>query len=176
MEDSAGAVSYSAAALMKQVSYDDGSDDDSAIGFAAFGALKFQLTDMVTVQGALNYGNGANSYVYLSGANDAYLDGDSLETITTYGGSIGAGISLGGGRSINLGYGMTKADWDDAEDDNIAGVANAQETNQNVFLNYQWTPVKNTMMGVEYGYWDTENVDGDSKDANRIMFAAQYNF
>tara|TARA_Y100000588_G_scaffold176660_1_gene190684 strand:- start:180 stop:479 length:300 start_codon:yes stop_codon:yes gene_type:complete len=58
----------------------------------------------------------------------------------------------------------------------IAGVANAQETNQNVFLNYQWTPVKNTMMGVEYGYWDTENVDGDSKDANRIMFAAQYNF
>ncbi|MCA0914233.1 DcaP family trimeric outer membrane transporter [Marinobacter nauticus] len=176
VEDSAGAVSYSAAALMKQVSYDDGSDDDSAIGFAAFGALKFQLTDMVTIQGALNYGNGANSYVYLSGANDAYLDGDSLETITTYGGSIGTGISLGGGRSINLGYGMTKADWDDAEDDNIVGVGGAQETNQNVFLNYQWTPVKNTMMGVEYGYWDTENVDGDSKDANRIMFAAQYNF
>ena len=55
-------------------------------------------------------------------------------------------------------------------------MANAQQTNQNVFLNYQWTPVKNTMMGVEYGYWDTENVDGDSKDANRILFAAQYNF
>ena len=64
-------------------------------------------------------------------------------------------------------------------DDAIAAGATTNadaESNQNVFLNYQWTPVKNTMMGVEYGYWDTENVDGDSKDANRIMFAAQYNF
>ena len=43
-------------------------------------------------------------------------------------------------------------------------------------LNYMWTPVKNVMMGVEYGYFDQETYGGDSADANRILFAAQYNF
>jgi len=32
------------------------------------------------------------------------------------------------------------------------------------------------MMGVEYGYWKTETKGGDSEDANRLMFATQYNF
>ena len=42
--------------------------------------------------------------------------------------------------------------------------------------NYQWTPVNNVMMGVEYQLLDRENVDGTDGDASRILFAAQYNF
>ena len=145
------------------------------------------LTDMITIQGAFNYSDGANSYLWRSGENyfgsDAYVgpNGD-VETITGYAGSIGAGINLGGGRSINIGYGMATMDYDDAKDDAagnaaiLAAINGQAETNSAIMANYQWTPVKNVMMGVEYQYLKTEDVSGEDGDANRLLFAAQYNF
>ena len=179
LEDSMDALSYSAAVVASQVTSDDGVNDDSAIGYGAFGAVKLKLSDMFSVQGAINYTDGATGYLWRSGDNyygaSAYMDGNDVETIEGYGGSVGVTMNLGGGRSINVGYGMTTLDLDDA----IAASSmtdGAAETNQNVLVNYMWTPVKNVMMGVEYGYFDQETVAGDSTDANRLMFAAQYNF
>lgn len=178
-EDSTGGLGYSAAAVVQEVTADNGgSVDDSAFGYAVFGAAKFKLSDMFAIQGAINYSDGANGYLWRSGSNyygsSAYLENGSLETIAGYGGSIGVSMELGGGSSINLGYGMTTLDLDDAVD---AGTSNTiAETNQNVLLNYMWTPVQNVMMGVEYGYFDQETVAGESSDANRLMFAAQYSF
>src|SRR5690554_792989 len=179
-EESQGGLSYSAALLAHQVGYDTGAIDDDAFGFATFVAAKMALTDMITLQGTLTYTDGANSYLYRSGENfgaaSAYVDGSgSVETISGYGGSVGAGINLGGGRSINIGYGYVEVDWDDAVDDGV-GVGGESEKNQAVMANYQWTPVKNVMMGVEYQFLKRENVDGSDGDANRILFAAQYNF
>lgn len=186
IEDSNDGMSYSAALLAHQVGYDTGSDDESSFGFATFVAAKMMLTDMITLQGTLSYSDGANSYLYRSGENfgaaSAYVDGNGdVETIAGYGGSIGAGINLGGGRSINIGYGMVEVDWDDAEDDAAAAgltgaIGGQSETNSAVMANYKWTPVKNVMMGVEYQFLKRENVDGSDGDANRLLFAAQYNF
>ncbi|KPQ03119.1 MAG: Outer membrane protein beta-barrel domain [Marinobacter sp. HL-58] len=179
IEDSADGLSYSAAALVGQVTADNGDDDDSVISYGVFGAAKFALTDMISVQGALNYSDGATGYLWRSGSNytgaSAYLDGDSVESIEGYGGSVGMGFDMGGGRSVNVGYGMTKLDLDDAVDAGQTTTA-AAEMNQNVMVNYMWTPVQNVMMGVEYAYLDQETIAGDSTDANRVMFAAQYNF
>ena len=186
LEDSNDGLSYSAAILAHQVGYDDGDADDSSFGFATFVAAKMALTDMITLQGTLTYSDGANSYLYRSGDNfgaaSAYVDGNGdVETLSGYGGSVGAGINLGGGRSINIGYGYVEVDWDDAVDDAAAAglpdiVDGQSEKNQAVMANYQWTPVKNVMMGVEYQFLKRENVDGSDGDANRILFAAQYNF
>jgi hypothetical protein len=181
-EESQGGLSYSAALLAHQVGYDTGAIDDDAFGFATFVAAKMALTDMITLQGTLTYTDGANSYLYRSGENfgaaSAYVDGSgSVETLSGYGGSIGAGINLGGGRSINIGYGYVEVDWDDAVSDlGAAAVADQSESNQAIMANYQWTPVKNVMMGVEYQFLKRENVDGTDGDASRILFAAQYNF
>ncbi|WP_417530198.1 DcaP family trimeric outer membrane transporter [Marinobacter lipolyticus] len=182
LEDSSDGLSYSAAVLAHQVGYDTGADDESAVGFATFVAAKMALSDMITVQGSLSYTDGANSYLYRSGDNfgaaSAYVDPASgdVETISGYGGTIGAGINLGGGRSINIGYGLVEVDWDDAEDDGLIGVSGQSETNSAAMANYKWTPVQNVMMGVEYQFLKRENVSGDDGDANRILFAAQYNF
>tara|TARA_R100000353_G_scaffold142930_1_gene102118 strand:+ start:292 stop:522 length:231 start_codon:yes stop_codon:yes gene_type:complete len=76
-----------------------------------------------------------------------------------------------------VGYGLVEVDWDDAESDlGSAIVADKSETNSAIMANYQWTPVQNVMMGVEYQFLSRENVDGTDGDANRILFAAQYNF
>jgi hypothetical protein len=178
-EESAGNFSYSAAAVINQVTVDDGDNDDSAIGYATFGALKLKLNDMFSVQGAANYSDGANGYLYRSGNGfygaSAYLDGNSVETIKGYSSSVGVSMDLGNGRSINLGYGITTLDLDDAVDAGAAG-AGAAETNQNVLFNYMWTPVQNVMLGAEYGYFDQETQGGTSSDANRLLFAAQYSF
>ncbi|MDG5500779.1 DcaP family trimeric outer membrane transporter [Marinobacter sp. BGYM27] len=192
-ESAAGPLSYSAAALVHQISYDTGSQSDDAVGYAVFGAAKFAITPGISIQGALNYSDGANYYLYRSGedfgAADAYVNGSSLETISGYGGTIGMGFDVGTG-SINVGYGIVTNDWDDAEDDlglaiatqskdpagNAILLGDQHETNSNVMVNYQFSPIKNVMMGVEYGYFMVDEVDGDDGDANRILFAGQYNF
>ena len=170
LEDKAGSFSYAAAALVKQNAYDTGTEDDSAMAFAAFGAASVAITDMITVRGAVNYADGANSYIYISGGDDAYLDSNGdLENISGMGGTVGTSINLGNGRSINVSYSMSKLDVDDLAADTL-------ESREAAYVNYQWTPVENVMMGVEYGYKTSENQNGDNDDANRLMFAAQYNF
>ncbi|SDW76686.1 DcaP family trimeric outer membrane transporter [Marinobacter mobilis] len=178
-EQAAGGLSYSAAALVQEVGYDTGTVDDSIVGYAAFAAAKMALGESLTIQGSVSYTDGANSYLYRSGENfgaeDAYIRGGDLESIAGYGGTVGVGLDLGAGSSINVGYGLVTVDWDDAEADGAA-VADKSETNQNLMANYLWSPVKNVMMGVEYGFFKRENVNGDEGDANRILFAGQYTF
>ncbi|KXS52746.1 MAG: hypothetical protein AWU57_2873 [Marinobacter sp. T13-3] len=188
-EDSVGSLSYSAAALVHQVGYDDGkTNDDSAMGYGAFAAVKFAITDMIDIHGAFSYSDGANSYLWRSGEDyngaDAYVtpQGD-VETIKAYSGTIGTGIKLGSGSSINVGYGMTTMDWDDAKKDYasvgtdaLGVITGTAESNSALMANYKFSPVKNVMMGVEYQYLKTEDVDGDEGDSNRLLFAAQYNF
>ncbi|KAA1175818.1 hypothetical protein FWJ25_01410 [Marinobacter salinexigens] len=176
IEDSAGGFSYSAAVLAQMLGYDTGTDDESEFGFATFVAGKMAITDMITVQGTLSYSDGANSYLYRSSTASAYVDGTgSIETISGYGGSIGTGINLGGGRSINIGYGTVMVDIDDAVTDG-ALTGGDTESISALMANYKWTPVKNVMMGVEAQYGQRETQNGDDGDASRLLFAAQYNF
>lgn len=166
---------FAVAALTKQNTYDTGANDDSALGLAAFATGKVFLSKSFSIQGALNYSDGANRYLYNSNADDAYVAGGSIENISAYGGNIGASFNLGGGSSINLVAGMVKIDWDDALADGVATGGEA-ETNRNILVNYQWVPLKNVNMGVELSNWHSEYVNGTDEDANRIMFATRYSF
>lgn len=178
-ESATGPVSYSFAGIIRQLEFDTGTDDDSATGYGAFAAATFQVTDAVSVQGAINYTDGANFYPYRSGDNfvgaDAYVDPDgNVETIEGVGGTLGVSIAAGPG-TINAVYGYTELDWDDAEDDGLA-VGGERETNENFFLNYLWNPTDAVTYGLEYGRYKIENVNGEDGDADRVMFLAQYSF
>jgi hypothetical protein len=181
LEDSQGGLSYSVAAMAKQVAIDNGTSDDSVLGYGVFAAGSVAVTDMISIQGALNYTDGAAGYIFGTGNNgfwgyDAYTDASGdLETVESFGANIGAGFSLGGGRSINIGYGIAQQDLDDGvAASSVAGTDT--ETNSMMVLNYQWSPVKAVKMGVEYARIERESQNGDEADANRVMFLAQYNF
>jgi len=182
LEDSVGALSYSTAGVLRQLGYDNGTQDDSAIAYGAFGAVTLNVTGALNLNAVINYTNGSNTNLYRSGENygaeDGYVDSSgSLELISGYGATIGMSYDLGGGRSINGGAGMTNVDWDDALADlGAATISDKHEKNTSVLINYQWTPVKSVTMGVEYGYYMVDEVDGDDGDASRLLFAAQYNF
>ena len=183
LEDSAGAISYSTAAFLRQIDYDTGTKDDSEIAYGAFGALTFAASDTLKLYGVVNYVNGGDIYLYRSGDNYAveygYVDSSgSIELISGYSASVGASFDLGGGRSINTGVGMVEVDWDDALRDlpGSANIGDKNETNTMAMINYQWSPVKAVTMGVEYSYFMVDEVDGDDGDASRLLFAAQYSF
>lgn len=179
-EASAGPVSYSFAGIVREVEFDTGTEDDSATGVGAFAAATFDVTNAVSIQGAVNYSDGTNAYLYRSGSNfagaDAYVDPDgNLETIEGYGGTLGVSIAAGPG-TINAVYGIAELDLDDAEEDWPNRTASLQETNEAIFVNYLWNPTDAITYGVEYGRYETELVNGDDGDADRVMFLAQYSF
>jgi len=181
-EDSQGGVSYSVGVMAKQTGYDTGTNDDSAMGYAGFLAGKIAITDMISIQGAINFADGANAYVYRAGSNfggpDAYVgaNGD-VETIEAYGGALGASFGLGGGRSVNVGYGMATQDLDDAATTAGTGIdGGSTDTNTAMYVNYMWAPVKHVSMGVQFENLETETQGGADGDANRLMYLAQYSF
>lgn len=177
-ETKTGKFTYSAAALAQEVGYDDGVDDDSAIGYAVFGSGKFEVTDSFTLRANVSYTDGGNGYLYRSGDNyygdDAYVFNGHLQTISGIGGNIGASLNAAGG-TFNFVLGMTDMDWDDAQQDGLS-VGDKHERNTNAFINYQWSPAKNVTMGLQYGHFKVKEVDGDDGDASRVAFAAIYNF
>ncbi|MCS4503525.1 DcaP family trimeric outer membrane transporter [Arhodomonas aquaeolei] len=175
-EGSSGAIGYSFGGIVRQVETAD--EEDDITGYGAFAAGSYDM-GAITLNGVLNYTDGATSYLYQSGfgsfnAADAYYEDGDLESVSAWGGSIGAGIDAGPG-TVNIGYGRTELDSDDVDGINAAG-GNQTETNQNVFLNYMWQPVERVTYGVEYSYWKAEDTDGNDADASRVSVAAQYVF
>jgi len=177
-QDKAGMLAFATAAVVQEVGYDDGVNDDSALGYAVYGSAKLSLTDSFSIQGTINYTDGGNAYLWRSGTNyygeDAYVVNGSVETINGVGGNIGASLKAAGG-TFNVVAGMSEMDWDDAQADGL-NVGAKHERNTNAFLNYQWSPVKSVNLGVQYGYFKVKKVSGDDGDASRVLFAAQYNF
>ncbi|WP_018719378.1 DcaP family trimeric outer membrane transporter [Arhodomonas aquaeolei] len=164
-EGNAGNFGYSFAGLVRQV--EDAGENDDVTGYGAFAAGSYDF-GAVSVHGAINYLDGAGSYLYRSGAPDAYWDGGDLETVGAWGGTVGVSVDAGPG-TINLSYGRT--DIDDAEE------AGTDEVHENAFLNYMWQPVERVTYGIEYAYYSADDMNGDDRgDANRISVAAQYVF
>jgi hypothetical protein len=187
-EGSVNAFSYSVAGVLQQVEGDQGealqvpgNTEDKMVGGAAFVAGSFQATDALTLNATFNVSEGANSYLYRSGddfgAPDGFFDGDDMEPISGYGGSLGLSYTIGKG-SLNAGVGAVTNDWDDVEDEypTDATVQTQHETNTNALVNYMYRPVENVMFGAELQHLDVELVNGEDFDANRAMFAAEYSF
>lgn len=180
-EESLGGLNYALGGLLQEVTVDDGSIDESELGYIMFVGASWPVTSKLTLHAAANYSDGANMYLYRSGENfggeDGYFDGTGITTIKGYSGTLGASFDVATDRKINLAYGMTELDWDDALDDlGAATIGGKSERNEKAMINYQWFPVSNVMVGVEFAHLRRENVDGNSYDANRLMFAAQFSF
>jgi hypothetical protein len=175
-EENSEPFSYSIAGIARQLKYDTGPSDDTAMGYAGFLAGAYKV-GLLTLRGIVHATEGANSYLYDSGSSfngaDAFVtDSGELETLSGVGGSVGASYQITPKYAVNVSYGITDVDGED--DEGVVG--NANRKNQNAFLNVMWTPIDEVMYGVEYGYFKTDVVNKDEVDASRLMVSAQYNF
>lgn len=183
--DSAGAVDYSASAVLRQLQvYSQATDDEeSAFGWGVALEAAVKATDAVTFRGAVTHGDGLGGYLNVSPSNSAtapgapaYVDpttGD-LETVKGTGGTVGMSLAAGPG-AFNVSYSVASVDLDDAFE---AGAASgtADETYESIYVNYIWSPVKNVTYGIEAGHHSREVVNGDDGDAVRIQGMVMYRF
>ncbi|MDN3518635.1 DcaP family trimeric outer membrane transporter [Aquisalimonas lutea] len=178
-ESSAGPVNFSVGAVANQFGFDNGTTDDNATGFGAFGAVSSEVTPGTTIRGALTAGDGIGSYLYVNPAAPGYVDGNDIETISAFGGTVSVTQAIGPG-ALTVAYAHATADIDDAVDDGaLAG--SAPETNESLFANYIWSPVDQVSYGIEAGwhrqsYQDQLSNGDDDSDGVRIQASAQYSF
>jgi hypothetical protein len=176
-QGAAGDFNYAASAMLRQVRYDDvGVSSDSATGWGLALEANAKVAQGVTLRGAITHGDGIGGYLEGNPTAPAYIDPitGSLETIEATGGAVGISVAAGDG-NINLGYGIARADLDDA----VAAGAADDDTNKQfeaVHLNYIWSPIRNVTYGVEVGYHTREVQDGRDGDAVRVQGMVQYNF
>ncbi|NYS62131.1 DcaP family trimeric outer membrane transporter [Vreelandella salicampi] len=168
-------IYYSAAAMARQLEVEGSSADDSATGWGVTVASRYLATERLTLRGALTYGDGIGEYMQNNPSAPGFLDGDSIETIKAWGANVGMSLAVGPG-DINLGYGISHADLDDAEKAGIAGVNGANEQFEAIHLNYIWSPAKRINYGVEAGYHTREVADGRDGDALRLQGMVMYKF
>jgi len=172
---SRGKTSYHASALVRQLSFDDGVNDDSALGWGVSFGLAQQVTDALTLRASVIHGDGIGGYMNLNPGAPGYVMNGEIETIEATGGTVAATLKMGPG-AITLGTAIATADWDDAVRDGLAGATAADETYRSTHLNYIWSPVKKITLGAELGYHERETWSGDEGDALRIQGMAQYAF
>lgn len=173
-EGGAGSVKYASGALLRQVAYDDGTNDDSATGWGLFLAGSLDVASGTTIRGQVVGGEGIGGYLNGNPAPAAYVIGGELEGITSWGGTVGVSQQVGPG-AINLVYSRAEADWDDAEGDGL-DVSDRDETHQLVHLNYIWKPQEHVTYGVEVSRAMVDEVNGDDGAATRLQGSVIYSF
>ncbi|SEO50549.1 DcaP family trimeric outer membrane transporter [Aquisalimonas asiatica] len=177
-EDSFGAVNVGTGAMVRQLAFDDGNDDDSAVGYGVYAAANMEIAPGTTIRGAITGGDGIGNYNYFQpGAPARFIDG-SVETIESIGGTVSVSQAIGIGEAT-VAYAYAYADveeYNDAaagdEDDPFL-----DDTWQSVYVNYAFQPVERVTYGAEVGYHKrTPERGGESEDAVRVMASAIYDF
>lgn len=173
-------VKYSAAAVVREVALDDGNVDDSVIAWGTYLAGSVNVTPSTTLRGQITAGDGIGAYMKLNPAPAAYRVGNDLETIFSWGGTLGISQDVGPG-TINLAYSYVEADWDDAVEDGVvlsngAG-GNAFDSDRAlVHLNYMWKPTSKLTYGIEVSQASRSAVDNRDGNVTRIQGSAIYKF
>lgn len=173
-------VKYSAAAVVREVALDDGNIDDSVIGWGAYLAGSVNVTPGTTLRGQITGGDGIGAYMKLNPAPAAYRAGNDLETVFSWGGTLGISQDVGPG-TINLAYSYVEADWDDALEDGLvlsngAGGKAFDSERTLVHLNYMWKPTSKLTYGIEVSQASRSAVDNREGDVTRIQGSAIYKF
>ncbi|MDI5935425.1 DcaP family trimeric outer membrane transporter [Halomonas kalidii] len=183
-EESSGDLKWSTAALMREVAFDSGGDEDSTIGWGLFVAGSYSLSPSTTLRGQITGGDGIGDYMKVNPAPAAYRVANQLETIPAWGGTLGISQEIGPG-SLNVSYSRVEADWDDAERDGVSLVntdnsgefIDAYDDNYDlIHVNYLWNPTKNVTYGVELSHAMRETVDGRDGNVNRAQASIIYDF
>lgn len=170
-----GATSYHASAVLRQLAVDDGTEDDSALGWGVSFGVAQEVTDALTLRASVIHGDGIGGYINLNPGAPAYVSNGKVETIESTGGTLAATLKVGPG-AVTLGTAIATADWDDAVADSLTGAENANEMVQSTHLNYIWSPVNRITFGAEVAYHQREIWSGDRGNALRVQGMAQFAF
>ena len=164
------AFKYSAAAMVREISYDEGTADDKSLGYAFTFSGSFLFSNKDDVKFMLSQGQ-LGRYLALNAYRDGAVDADGdIELIN----SIGAFIAYRHWwtnklRSTVL-YAYSETDNPESLVDDVT------ESLNNSSLNLMYSPVKKLTFGVEYMQAQRKLESGTNGDLDRFQFTSTWKF
>ncbi|MCU7806438.1 MAG: porin [Candidatus Thiodiazotropha sp. (ex Semelilucina semeliformis)] len=158
--------------LLRELKYDDGTQEDSASGWGLGVSGKVKVFDKDDVRFAVNYGDGMGRYTSLGVVRDAVIDpvsGD-LDAVESVAGFVAYRHMWNSKWRSNLIYSMVDVD------NPASAPGSLNESASSIQVNLMYTPVKQLTLGVMYLQGELEKVNGDEGELDRIQFAAKYSF
>lgn len=167
-----GKGSVSGRALVEQ--YKSETSDDDKLGWGVAAGVNYQVSDPLKVSADVSHVVGNSNYLY--GSNSAFylnpVNGD-IEQNEFNAVQVGATYKFSPTLRSTLAYGALFAD-DGTDYAQLNDTAN--ETVQQAWINFIYTPVAPIDLGVEYINGKRETFAGQSYKDNRIGLMAKYSF
>ncbi|EZQ02381.1 DcaP family trimeric outer membrane transporter [Acinetobacter sp. Ver3] len=166
-----GKGNASARALIENYKSDTAGDDKTGFGVAI--GTNYQISEPLKVSADVSYVKGNSNYLY--GSNSAYVvdANNNIEQNEFIATQVGATYKFSPQLRSTLAYGAHYAD-------DSTGYAktnpSANETVQQAWINFIYTPVKPVDLGVEYINGKREIFAGQSYNDDRVGLMAKYSF
>jgi hypothetical protein len=169
-DGSASGLNYSTAAMVRQINYNDGTNDDSKIGYGVTVSGKYAFNNGDDFKFMLSQGQ-LGRYIALNAFRDGAVEANGdVELITSMGGFVAYRHMWSDKLRSTLSYAFSEADNPDTL------VADVTKTISNSNVNLMYSPTKNLTFGGEYFMAQREVESGDDGDLNRLQFTSKWVF
>lgn len=166
----AGSLSYSAALMLRQIGYNDGSQDESELGYAVSLSGKYAMNSGNDVKFMLSSG-ALGRYIALNAFRDGGIEADgSIDLNNVTGGFVAYKHMWNSKMRSTVSYGFSEADNSDAITSDITKSIN------NMYVNLMYSPTKQLSFGGEYMIAERETESGANGDLSRIQFTSKLSF
>ncbi len=171
-DGSTGALNYSAAAMVRQINYNDraNDEDDSQIGYGVTFSGKYAFSNGDDLKFMLSQGQ-LGRYIALNAFRDGAVEADGdIELITSMGGFVAYRHMWSEKLRSTISYAYSEADNPDTL------VADATKKINNANVNLMYSPTKNLTFGGEYFIAEREVESGADGDLNRLQLTSMWVF
>lgn len=169
-DGSASGLNYSAAAMVRQINYDDGTNDDSKVGYGITASGKYVFNNGDDFKFMVSQGQ-LGRYIALNAFRDGAVEANGdIELVTSMGGFVAYRHMWSEKLRSTLSYAYSQAD----NPNNL--VADVTKSVSNTNVNLMYSPTKNLTFGGEYFMAQREVESGADGDLNRLQFTSKWVF
>jgi hypothetical protein len=169
-DGAAAGLKYSTAAMVRQINYNDGTNDDSKVGYGVTVSGKYAFNNGDDFKFMLSQGQ-LGRYIALNAFRDGAVEANGdVELITSMGGFVAYRHMWSEKLRSTVSYAFSQADNPDTL------VADATKTLSNSNLNLMYSPTKNLTFGGEYLMAQREVESGADGDLNRLQLTSKWVF
>lgn len=171
-DGSAGDLKYSAAAMIRQINYNDNVNDvdESEMGYGVTFSGKYSFGNGDDLKFMLSQGQ-LGRYIALNAFRDAAVEANGdIELVTTMGGFVAYRHMWSDKLRSTVSYAFSESD----NPDTVAATTSKSINNANVNLMY--SPTKNLTFGGEYLIAEREDESGADGDLTRLQFTSKWAF
>lgn len=171
-DGSTGNLSYSAAAMLRQINYKLGANDESSMGYGVTFSGKYALGNGDDLKFMLSQGQ-LGRYIALNAFRDGGVEANGdIELISTLGGFVAYRHMWSEKLRSTVSYAFSQAENPDA----LSASTTVTKSVSNTNVNLMYSPTKNLTFGGEYILAEREVESGADGDLNRLQFTSKWVF